>query len=41
VRIDARDGWHTMFGVMQAENRVPSRASMSRCGVFTLRPSKP
>ena len=41
VRIDARVGWHTKLGVMQAEKRVPSRASMSRCGVFTLRPSKP
>ncbi len=27
VRIDAREGWHTTFGVMHAEKRVPSRAS--------------
>ena len=41
VSIDARDGWQTTFGVMHAEKRVPSRASASRCGVRTLRPSKP
>jgi hypothetical protein len=41
VRIDAREGWHTRFGVMQAEKRVPSRARRSRCGVLILRPSNP
>ena len=41
VRIEARDGWQTTLGVMQAEKRVPSAASRSRCGVFTLRPSNP
>jgi hypothetical protein len=41
VRIEARDGWQTTLGVMQAEKRVPDAAIMSRCGVCTLRPSKP
>jgi hypothetical protein len=33
VSIEAREGWHTRLGVMFAENRVPSRASASMCGV--------
>ena len=28
VRIEAREGWQTRFGVMQAEKRVPAAAKL-------------
>ncbi len=37
--MDARDGWQTTLGVMQAEKCVPLRASRSMCGVLTRRPA--
>ena len=41
VNIELLAGMQTAFGVIQFLNLVPSDANSSRCGVLTLRFSKP